>query len=859
VEKNKHLQHLNSDRFLKTVSDAILTLDPDLNITGWNRAAELMYGWNAAEVMNKSVVEVTEVKYLHDSQEDAIHTLFETGFWSGEVIQKRKTGEKTNVRISFTLITNESGIPVGIVAVNHDLKHHTNHEAELVNLTQFPSENPNPVLRITHNGSIVFANAAAQEILHKSQGDVRRLLLDLWIQYAKKALESGLRQTTETTLDDKIFTFEITPIPEASYVNIYGRDVTERIKAETELKKNHRALTERVKELTCLYHAIQAMESTTSLDDLGPRIIELLVPAMQFPEITVPVLEIDDKRFTHPRFKTDQTHNIHSDIVLDSKKVGQLSVYYTINLPFLIPEEQNMLNALSESLSGWLHRQQMDATITEYSQNLESLVNERTQKLEESEQRARTQYQGIPIPILTWQKTDDDFILIDYNKANDVLTKGQIKHHLGVTANTFFEKNPDMLEDLWNCYNERVTIKRERLYTLLTTGEPKFFALTYGFIFPDLVLIHAEDISERRRLEDELRASEEQYRNLFLIARDGILLADSSGNVISANPSAARILGYESIQAMVGSSIPDLYYDPDRQRVIMTQLLQNGYLDNFEVKIKRKDGSIADVLASSIIRKNRDGSIAQIETIFTDISSRKQEERDMRRRLMKFQLEEGRLYFVQDDVPILAQEAFRDLLNAGYEGIAVSRSIESDFRQLITGVYTYHRLTEQGTEITSLNITTLHQLFEEHPHNTVFLIDCLDYLSIKNGFAEVLRFVYWLKDIVTMNGNIGILVGDPAIFSKNELHAFEKETLPITVRNPQIPADLLEILHFIHRQNGFGIQPKYADIQRFLGISKPTNSKRIQQLIENGYVREFARGSRKCLQLSYSGVQLVSS
>ncbi|MCW4041353.1 MAG: PAS domain S-box protein [Candidatus Bathyarchaeota archaeon] len=859
METNKHLPHLNSDRFLQTVSDAILALDPDLNIMGWNRAAERMYGWNAAEVMNKSFVEVTEVKYLHDSQEDAIHRLFETGFWSGEVIQKQKTGENAHVRTSLTLITNESGTPVGIVAVNHDLKHHKNIEAELVSLVQFPSENPNPVLRIAHNGSIVFANAAAQEILHKSQGDARRSLLELWNQYAKKALQSGLRETAEITLDDLIFAFEITPVPEASYVNIYGRDVTERIKAETELKKSHWTLTERVKELTCLYHAIQAMETTTSLDDLGPRIIELLVPAMQFPEITAPVLEIQDARFTHPSFKTGLTHNIHSDIVLDSKKVGQLSVYYTLNLPFLIPEEQNMLNALSESLSGWLHRKHMDAKIIEYSHNLENLVNERTQKLEESDDHARTQYQGIPIPILTWQKTDDDFILIDYNKANDVLTKGQIKHYLGATASTFFEKNPDMLEDLWHCYNEHITIKRERLYTLLTTGEPRFFALTYGFISPDLVLIHVEDISERKRLEDELRASEEQYRNLFLVARDGILLADSSGNIISANPAAARILGYESIQTMIGSSIPDLYYDPDRRRIIMTQLLQNGYLDNFEVKIKRKDGSIADVLASSILRKNRDGSIVQIETVFTDISSRKQEERDMRRRLMKFQLEDGRLYFVQDDVPILAQEAYRDLLNAGYEGIAVSRSTESDFRQLINGAYTYHRLTEQGTEITSLNMTTLHQLFVEHPRNTVFLIDCLDYLSIKNGFDEVLRFVYWLKDIVIMNGNIGILVGDPAIFSKNELHAFEKEMLPITVRNPQIPADLLEIVHFIHRQNGFGIQPKYADIQRFLGISKPTTSKRIQQLIENGYVREFARGSRKCLQLSYSGVRLVSS
>jgi PAS domain S-box-containing protein len=745
-----------------------------------------------------------------------------------------------------------------VVAVNRDITLSKKIEAELASLAKFPSENPNPVLRIAQNGSILFANAAAQELLHESQGDVRRSLLDLWSQYTQKALVSGIHEIMEMTLNDQVFTFEVSPVSEASYVNVYGRDVTKRMKAEADLKKSNWTLTERVKELTCLSQAIQAMNTTNSLNELGPYLVELLVPAMQFPEITAPVVELGDKRFTHSRFSAKLTYNIHSDIILDSQKVGRLSVYYTINLPFILPEEQNMLNALSESLSGWLHRHHMDAKITAYSRSLEHLVNERTQKLEESEKRARAQYQGIPIPILTWQKKDEDFILVDFNKANEVLTNGQIEHYLGTTASNFFEKNPGMLEDLWHCYNARVTIKRERLYTLVTTGEPRYFALTYGSIPPDLVLIHVEDISERKRLEADLKASEEQYRNLFLVARDGIIITDSTGYIITSNPAAARILGYKSVQDLKGTLIPDLYYDRDRRRIIMTQLTEKGYLDNFEVKITRKDGSIADVLASSIIRKNRDGTVIQIETIFTDISARKQQERDMRRRLMKFRLEEGQLYFVQNEVPTLAQEAFRDLLKAGYDGIVVSRTTETDYRQIIDGAFTYYRLAEQGTDILPPDMKELHPLFEEHPRNTAFLLDCLDYLSLKNGFKETLLFLYWLKDNIIFNGNIGILVADPTIFSKQELQAFEKETRPISVRHPQISTDLLEILQFIHRQNGFGVQPKYADVQHYLGISKPTVSKRIQQLIETGYLQEFARGSRKCLQLSYTGIQLVS-
>jgi uncharacterized membrane protein len=115
-----------------------------------------------------------------------------------------------------------------------------------------------------------------------------------------------------------------------------------------------------------------------------------------------------------------------------------------------------------------------------------------------------------------------------------------------------------------------------------------------------------------------------------------------------------------------------------------------------------------------------------------------------------------------------------------------------------------------------------------------------------------------LRDRVDLAGNIGIVVADQTLFTTQELHAIEKETQPIAVRHPQIPIDLLDILRFVHRQNGFGIQPKYVDIQRFLGVSKPTTRKRIQVLIDQGYVQEFARGSRKCLQLSYGGIQLIT-
>ena len=90
-----------------------------------------------------------------------------------------------------------------------------------------------------------------------------------------------------------------------------------------------------------------------SWDDLGPKLVEFLVPAMQFPEITVPVVEVEGECFAHQRYREDLTHGIHADICAGDQTSGRVSIYYTEDRPFILPQEQNMLNALAESLCLW--------------------------------------------------------------------------------------------------------------------------------------------------------------------------------------------------------------------------------------------------------------------------------------------------------------------------------------------------------------------------------------------------------------------------------------------------------------------------------------------------------------------------
>jgi len=79
-----------------------------------------------------------------------------------------------------------------------------------------------------------------------------------------------------------------------------------------ERKQAEKALGERLQELTCLYMVHRDMQEDLPIDELCKRIIEHLVSAMQFPEITVPVIELDGRRFTSEGYADGLSHGLQA-------------------------------------------------------------------------------------------------------------------------------------------------------------------------------------------------------------------------------------------------------------------------------------------------------------------------------------------------------------------------------------------------------------------------------------------------------------------------------------------------------------------------------------------------------------------
>ncbi len=138
------------------------------------------------------------------------------------------------------------------------------------------------------------------------------------------------------------------------------------------------ALEERVKELTCLYAVGRDMQEDLSVDALCQRAVGHLVPAMQFPEITVPVIALSpDKQFTTENYTEGLSHSLHAEIGVPDKIYGHLWVYYTEERPFLIPEEQNLINSVAKALSIWLERRRVEQALRESEARYRALVEGR--------------------------------------------------------------------------------------------------------------------------------------------------------------------------------------------------------------------------------------------------------------------------------------------------------------------------------------------------------------------------------------------------------------------------------------------------------------------------------------------------
>lgn len=139
------------------------------------------------------------------------------------------------------------------------------------------------------------------------------------------------------------------------------------------------------------------------------------------------------------------------------------------------------------------------------------------------------------------------------------------------------------------------------------------------------------DISSRKKQEEMLRASEEEFKTLFEHVASGVFISSKEGKFLNANQALLDMLGYDSKEEFLNIDLPqDLYVRPEDRRTFQEMMERDGRVINYEVEFKRKDGSTLPILLTGHPRYDPQGNIIGYEGLNVDLTQRKLMEKELR-------------------------------------------------------------------------------------------------------------------------------------------------------------------------------------------------------------------------------------
>ncbi|WP_099469775.1 sensor domain-containing diguanylate cyclase/phosphohydrolase [Konateibacter massiliensis] len=293
-----------------------------------------------------------------------------------------------------------------------------------------------------------------------------------------------------------------------------------------------------------------------------------------------------------------------------------------------LTESYDELSAANEELQAYV--EQLTASESELRSQYDQII-EFDKMLRISEEKYKTLVSQMQLGLALYEGTTNEDILhyklIDANYSHEVLTG--------------FKKNEVLGKYFYEIHREMKSENLDKIIHTVKTGEPSRYEryqihtdlyyeiIAYRPMLNQLAII-VNDITKRKQAEEQMRISENNFRNLFEHSSDSIFLIDDF-KITNCNNAAARMLGFTSRETIIGKSPthfampkqPDGSVSKDVFFEKLESCMKNGKTQ-FEWWHLRKDGFLVpnDIMMTAI---ESDGKKV-IHTVCRDISNRKEME-----------------------------------------------------------------------------------------------------------------------------------------------------------------------------------------------------------------------------------------
>jgi PAS domain S-box-containing protein len=257
---------------MESSDSPIFSVDTSYCYTSFNKShALMMKSLNDCDIeLGKSMLDYITVKADRENTKLDFDRSLQGENHIIEMYLGNEQLQRRYYEISQTSIRDIQGTIVGVVVNARDVTDVKAAQEKVEAMARFPLENPNPVLRVSLDGSILYANPESEVILESWEylegGNVP--------QFVQKEIDSAWTSNSPNKIEiavfDRVYAFDLVPITDHGYVNMYGRDITDLQNSQQALISLNAELEARVEERTkALEEAQERMVRQEKLASIG--------------------------------------------------------------------------------------------------------------------------------------------------------------------------------------------------------------------------------------------------------------------------------------------------------------------------------------------------------------------------------------------------------------------------------------------------------------------------------------------------------------------------------------------------------------------------------------------------------------
>ena len=513
LEKSKNY----FETVLSTMREPLVVLDADFHVVSANKAFCDTYGVKQGDVEGQVIFELGGIAWdLPALRERLGKVLTEGRMLDGFLVEHDfpVIGRRA-LLANASPMAEESDQFNRIVLTFSDVSDLKKSEEEVMSLSRFPSENPNVVMRISKEGNVVYCNRAGQLILDELELKIGQPVQSKWRQLVLDVLKSGTKEEVEEQYGTQTFLMMFSPIVDAGYVNVYGRDITERKKTEMALQQSeekYRSIVETAQEGIMLAYPdgkiVFANERMAHV--LGYTVEELTGKS------GLELVSEEEMVRAQERMKNRQRGIKEHYEVLMRRKDGSEVYMLASGAPLFDTQGRHTGNL--GMYTDITERKKAEEAMLKARDGLEMRVDERTRELSDASEKlqasflyARSLIEASLDPLVT---INAEGKITDVNKATEEATGFSREQLIGSDFSDYFTDSEEARKGYRRVFAEGFV----RDYPLAIrhksgrTTDVLYNATVYRNEVGEIqgVFAAARDMTERKKAEEELRRAHEE-------------------------------------------------------------------------------------------------------------------------------------------------------------------------------------------------------------------------------------------------------------------------------------------------------------------------------------------------------------